>query len=502
MCRACSASTICFEHMDWRNDALGIIFAHMKNDQTGERKRDPRHIYANPVIPEICPILSLGIYWLCTTFESSSIKLFAGSAQKDRFGEILSRVFANKEFQQFLKQCGINPEDLGSHSIRKGSATYASSGSTACPSTTAVHLRAGWALQGVADTYLRYQSAGDQYVGRTVAGLPVDQPEFAILPPFFIEEGPFLAEAIETCFPQMPEHLYGIAKFALASVVYHREFLKKTLPKTHQLFGTPLFVSPTMINELAPKIDCRLNKPSDHMRATGIPPHITSLCSFKVVIGQLKDMIPKIEQVAPTVVDGVAQELEARAIGAGTVTRDQVQKLFSDFSEQSGLNELVSIIRNGGVGNISPAQQPPPNSQTQAALHEPYVWGGRFRLVPEDFKLPKLPASKAWIQWCIGNAALKYPPLKRLKPEDVPVDVRKRLSDFRKLMGFIQTKTTERGLWKDDPTIQEANEMFLAVEEELIEATSLPGTKRHRPEQNIWSTTAKRLGQAKRQRNE
>jgi hypothetical protein len=31
---------------------------------------------------------------------------------------------------------------LGPHSERKGSGSYAASGSTACPSTTAIHLRA------------------------------------------------------------------------------------------------------------------------------------------------------------------------------------------------------------------------------------------------------------------------------------------------------------------------------------------------------------------------
>jgi hypothetical protein len=37
----------------------------------GERKRDPRHIYANPKCPQICSILSLGIYLICLpTFHS------------------------------------------------------------------------------------------------------------------------------------------------------------------------------------------------------------------------------------------------------------------------------------------------------------------------------------------------------------------------------------------------------------------------------------------------
>ena len=60
-----NAAGISISHLEWREDALGVFFAHMKNDQTGERPRDPRHVYANPMMPEISPILALGIYLLC-----------------------------------------------------------------------------------------------------------------------------------------------------------------------------------------------------------------------------------------------------------------------------------------------------------------------------------------------------------------------------------------------------------------------------------------------------
>lgn len=60
ICRAGNVVSICLNHIEWREDALCIFFAHMKNDQTGERPRDPRHLYANPLQPEICPVLSLG----------------------------------------------------------------------------------------------------------------------------------------------------------------------------------------------------------------------------------------------------------------------------------------------------------------------------------------------------------------------------------------------------------------------------------------------------------
>ena len=34
-------------------------------------------------------------------------------------------------------------------------------------------------------TYLRYESTGDQYVGRVVAGLPICSAKFSVLPPQF-----------------------------------------------------------------------------------------------------------------------------------------------------------------------------------------------------------------------------------------------------------------------------------------------------------------------------
>ena len=47
--------------MEWKEDSLQIFFSQMKNDQMAEKPRDPRHVYANPLMPEICPILALAI---------------------------------------------------------------------------------------------------------------------------------------------------------------------------------------------------------------------------------------------------------------------------------------------------------------------------------------------------------------------------------------------------------------------------------------------------------
>ncbi|KAG6958584.1 hypothetical protein JG688_00010452, partial [Phytophthora aleatoria] len=62
-----------------------------------------------------------------------------------------------------------------------------SGGSTGGPSIVRICLHCGWSLGGVQDRYFRYESAGDQYLGRVVAGLPLNSSAFATLPPHFAD---------------------------------------------------------------------------------------------------------------------------------------------------------------------------------------------------------------------------------------------------------------------------------------------------------------------------
>jgi hypothetical protein len=91
MCRASNTLSIQFDHIEFKEDALCIYFARMKNDQLGERPKDPRHVYANPILPEVCPLLALGMYWLCFGFSKEEGALFPGSNQYERFRKILYR---------------------------------------------------------------------------------------------------------------------------------------------------------------------------------------------------------------------------------------------------------------------------------------------------------------------------------------------------------------------------------------------------------------------------
>ncbi|ETK88726.1 hypothetical protein L915_07061 [Phytophthora nicotianae] len=265
--------------MEWSGDALGVYFAHQKNDQEGRRPRDPRHIYTNPLRPAICPVLALAIFWATSPFDGSD-RLFPGSNQYERFRKCLQQLFDRDCVAEELHRRGVDRDELGTHSMRKGAVTYCASASTACPSSTAVHLRAGWSLGGVQNTYLRYESAGDMHVGRTVSGLPPDSHEFAVLPPHFEERDETIENAIDCVFPGMPANLTYIGEFCLASLVYHEPYLRLNIPKCHPLFEPPLFQHPTLLSDLLAKLR-GIKDRSGRLHATGVPPYVAILGKMK-----------------------------------------------------------------------------------------------------------------------------------------------------------------------------------------------------------------------------
>ena len=228
ICRATNTCTIHLHHMEWENDCMCIYFAHMKNDQGGDRKKDPRHIYSNPHDPIICPILGLSIYF--ATFNLSGTKdshLFPGQNQYKRFSKYLEKICIKHE-TEILNDFGIKIEDIGVHSLRKGAASYVSSGSTCAPPQVATNIRAGWSMGIIQDTYLRYEAAGDQYVGRVVCGLPLSSPKFAVLPcqvDCSVEES---KKMVATFFPCITGNLLCMGRFFSASILYHYNFLTNT----------------------------------------------------------------------------------------------------------------------------------------------------------------------------------------------------------------------------------------------------------------------------------
>lgn len=107
-----------------------------------------------------------GVYWATYGVDGTDAHLFPGDDEYERFRKVLGRVLEGPQIAAELERLGSVATDISTHSMRKGTSTYCSSGSTACPSAVAVHLQAGWSMGGVQDRYLRHDAAGDMFVGR------------------------------------------------------------------------------------------------------------------------------------------------------------------------------------------------------------------------------------------------------------------------------------------------------------------------------------------------
>ena len=161
-------------------------------------------------------------------------------------------------FREKLDGMGIPYDEISTHSYRKGSASNAASGSTNGPPIVAICLRAGWKLGGVLNTYLCLENAGDCFVGRVAAGLPLLSPKFSVLPPRFPED--VVEKALRPRVPNQGaeilqaradyalinkamlmtfgnHRLYGqnfstCLRYSLASLCFHKEWLER-LPPSH-----------------------------------------------------------------------------------------------------------------------------------------------------------------------------------------------------------------------------------------------------------------------------
>ena len=118
------------------------------------KERDHRHLYANLHDPVVCPLLSLGMYLsICSVTGIKDSSLFPVSSQYKRFANYLQRIL-KEHASQIMDDFGVDTKNLGVHSLRKGAASYISSGSTCASPQVATNIRAGWTMCVIQDTHI------------------------------------------------------------------------------------------------------------------------------------------------------------------------------------------------------------------------------------------------------------------------------------------------------------------------------------------------------------
>ncbi|POM65190.1 Hypothetical protein PHPALM_19137 [Phytophthora palmivora] len=481
MCRSANAFGIRHSHMEWRGDALQIYFAHMKNDQGGDRPRDPRHVYSNPLQPSICPIISLGLYWATSNFDGSDL-LFPGSNQYERFRKCWMRLLCEGDVAAELRRQGLGAEELGTHSMRKSSSTFCSSGSTACPSSTA-------------NTYLRYEAAGDMHVGRTVSGLPTESYKFSTLAPHFEFRDECVERGLKVMFPALPKRLEYIAEYCLASLVYHAVFFRNSLSPKHHIFETPLVLDENLLEQLSTRVRTGDGFTESRIRPTGIPPHVAILCEMKSVKDGLVDALSKIETTRTDTVKDIITELEKRAIGVGTVTYDGMHAAIRACLEDAGVTGLVDKLTASPTAEV----QVDAGDNQSTLCH---FWGGKFRRVQSDFAIPDCSVRQMWLLWVCGNKSKQIPPLRQLDGRDMPSrKLRKRLSQLRYVMSKIEKAAASKNLLHDSQNVDEATQVFVACAESVDVDKRTEHSRKRRRGQLSWATVGKLLRKKAKQQN-
>ncbi|KAL7561466.1 hypothetical protein ACA910_010981 [Epithemia clementina (nom. ined.)] len=290
MCHARNTSLIQMSDLQWMAfDSVEIFFGHSKTDQLGENAKYPHHIFANPCNPLVCPVLALALYFGCcfNTAQSADSLLFPGHLQHDHFKDQLDQcLIAHRDDVAVL---GYQHGDIGTHSIRKGATTYLSS-LPGGPPPTAICIRGGWTMGHVKDIYMRYATAGDEFVGRCLCLLPLLQAKFEVSPPHFGElVGDDMAkEMVSSQYPLV--HLVNgfgkLCRMCLASTVYHREFVL-SFPSNHVICVTSQVLcheaTVLFFDENADVVKTTMPWIDTAHHFSGIPPHVAALHNLMVV---------------------------------------------------------------------------------------------------------------------------------------------------------------------------------------------------------------------------
>ena len=277
---------------------------------------------------------------------------------------------------------------------------------------------------------MKYEAAGDQYVGRVVSGLPLCSAKFAVLPPQLVDCSVEEAKTlVKFLFPGIMSHLHCACKFFACSLLFHFNTLKEIISTKHPLLIAS-FLTYEKIGLIRPKIsvsyaweeeslevdvfrgrreedegllsdnhntdnhntgstavdnDSSLESDLGQMmtvednrqirKATGIPMHVMLMADMQRVVSSQQQVLIQLRDVIST-------ELDKREVGHSTFqVQSQVKDMLQSFESRiikkfDECNPTKSEANGSDVIGSSPSGG------------KWYIWGGQYRRVPRDFQFP------------------------------------------------------------------------------------------------------------------
>jgi hypothetical protein len=170
-----------------------------------------------------------GIFFSFPGRPRGKLQLLPGSNSKNRFSHLLAKMVQSLNENE-LQRLGCGKEEIDTHSLRKGSSTYAL-GQVSGPTPVSVFLRMGQSLGQLKDRYIHSAEGADQLCGRMVCGLPFHSRKFGCLPPHFSngirnKMNTNFWKDILTDYEIYPKGMKSALPYLLASVVHHELFFE------------------------------------------------------------------------------------------------------------------------------------------------------------------------------------------------------------------------------------------------------------------------------------
>ena len=198
--------------------------------------------------------------------------------------------------------------------------------------------------------YIRYESAGDQFVGRAVSGLPILKKEFGISMPYFDftscededEKDAKEREVNKWILDRIPmeaklnQNVLCMMKCLVASLAFHDEFLRENLHRNSEV-RCNVFMTDSIPHANHVQTAYPWTRTSDSPDITGIPPHTTMLAEIaelRSLVLELKDELKS--EVSSTIKTTITSELNAREVGgAGFVQSTLILQKIEELVEQN-----------------------------------------------------------------------------------------------------------------------------------------------------------------------
>ena len=342
-------------------------------------------------------------------------------------------------------------------------------------------------------------------VGRAVSGLPTTC--FSLLPPHFTRED---LEIISELWPQIhpdygsfPCGFQKVFPFLLASLIYHQEFLKHSLPINHPIFLSGIFQNrleklggKTIAEYFSGKILLGNNYcEKTGMQASGIPPTIMVMHQVEeqnLKLDKLYNFMtgPLMERLATVPENTIAKIYQNNLTIEGapfnmammtTMIGDLQSNLCQSHSDSiARLEEIIFSRVNTLLDSRIPAQE----SVCQMAYtnsaegYSNFYWDSdqSYHWFPVGYQFKAQNIDNSWRLWFYGDHILKISPLRTMYKKG-----RTRLIEFSKsseqqafsrlsyIMKKCETLIEENGNIIPASDSVEANKLFCLISQKLLD---------------------------------